>query len=413
MKVIHLSSSDSGGAGRAALRIHKSLLEIGVNSELWVDLSKTQEKNIISSTDSVKNFFTFVKRFSKILYTNFFFTKNPVLHSPAIFPSLLLKKINKSDAEIVNLHWVQHEMLSISDISKINKPIVWTLHDMWAFCGAEHIAWDNRWEIGYSKKNRPSHEKGFDLNKWTWFRKKKFWKKPIQIICPSNWLSECVKKSKLMKNWPCVTISNSIDTEFWKPESKNLARKKLEIFENSLIIAFGSSNALYEHHKGFDLLCKSLKNIKLKNNKTIQLIVFGQNKYKKKIEMNLPVKFLGYLDDKNLKTLYSAVDAVVVPSRQESFGQIAAEASACETPIIAFDTSGLKDIIIHKLTGYLAKSYDINDFTKGVEWVLQSKDINILGKNARQHIVDNFNKDVIAKKYLSIYRHKLEGLPFV
>ena len=82
----------------------------------------------------------------------------------------MIKKINESTADIVNLHWTQHEMLSISDISKINKP--WFGHYM--ICGvfaAEHISWDDRWEKGYNKNNRPTHESGFDLNKWTWKRK--------------------------------------------------------------------------------------------------------------------------------------------------------------------------------------------------------------------------------------------------
>ena len=114
---------------------------------------------------------------------------NNLISLPAILPSSWIKKINESTADIVNLHWTQHEMLSISDISKINKPVVWTLHDMWGFCGAEHISWDDRWEKGYNKNNRPTHESGFDLNKWTWKRKIKYWKKPIQIITPSNWLT--------------------------------------------------------------------------------------------------------------------------------------------------------------------------------------------------------------------------------
>ena len=79
-------------------------------------------------------------------------------------------------------------MLSISDIARIRKPIVWTLHDMWAFSGAEHLAWDNRWQEGYRRDNRPAHESGFDLNRWVWQRKWKHWSRPLQIVsaggCP-------------------------------------------------------------------------------------------------------------------------------------------------------------------------------------------------------------------------------------
>ena len=66
------------------------------------------------------------------------------------------------------MHWITAEMLSIKDIGNIKKPLIWTLHDMWAFSGAEHIAMDNRYIKGYKRNNRPDHESGFDLNKWTW-----------------------------------------------------------------------------------------------------------------------------------------------------------------------------------------------------------------------------------------------------
>ena len=85
-------------------------------------------------------------------------------------------------------------MLSVSDISKIKKPLVWTLHDMWGFCGAEHVSWDKRWVDGYNVDNRPNYESGFDINRWTWLRKLKYWKKPIQIITPSTWLKEMCKQ---------------------------------------------------------------------------------------------------------------------------------------------------------------------------------------------------------------------------
>ena len=407
MKVIHLSTSDSGGAGRAAFRIHKSLLEIGVNSKMWVDISNTGEKTVTSPKGKINKTLAFMRRYTRIPFLKLLKTKNPVLHSPATFPSSWIKKINDSNADIVNLHWVQHEMLSISDIAKIKKPLVWTLHDMWAFCGAEHIAWDNRWQNGYTKYNRPSHERGFDINRWTWSRKIKYWKKSFQIITPSSWLTECVQKSKLMNTWPSLTIPNSIDTEFWKPINKNLARDKLNLPEKDLILAFGSSNSNYEHHKGFDLLSQALKKIKNEKKINIQLFIFGQSKSQKDLSLELPARYAGYLDDINLKTLYSAVDAVVVPSRQESFGQIASEASACETPVIAFNTGGLRDIIKHRVTGYLAEKFSIEDLANGIQWVLQNTDIELLGNNARNQVKNNFDSKIVAKKYLDIYYQNL------
>lgn len=404
MKVIHLSNSSGGGAGIAAYRIHKSLIEIGLNSEMWVNLPFNKDNSVKSSKNIFNNFYTFMRRNSKKPLMLFFKTKNSILHSPSFLSSSWVKKINMSDADVVNLHWVQHEMLSVSDISKINKPLVWTLHDMWSFCGAEHVSWDERWLDGYNIDNRPSHEKGFDINRWTWLRKMKYWKKPIQIITPSTWLKECVNKSKLMKNWPCKTIPNVINTSLWKPEDKSLSRKILNLPKKDFILAFGSFNANQEYHKGFDLFQKALQKIQRENLIKFHLIIFGQKKTNNNLNLKIPLHNLGYLNEVKLKKLYSAADAVVVPSRLEAFGQIASEASACGTPVVSFNTSGLKDIIIHRKTGYLAKKFDIEDLSKGIRWVLENSKIEQLGYNARKHVTDNFRSDIVANKYLETYR---------
>ena len=115
-----------------------------------------------------------------------FKSKNSIINSPSIFPSKLIDFINNSDVDIVNLHWIQDEMISIEQIAKIKKPIVWTLHDMWAFCGSELYTNNLRWKEGYNKSNKPRDEFGFDLNKWRWERKSRNWRRDINFICPSK-----------------------------------------------------------------------------------------------------------------------------------------------------------------------------------------------------------------------------------
>jgi len=409
MKVIHINTSDTGGAGRAVYRLHKSLTKIGLNSEMWVNTSNNKDSSVKSPNNIKSKFLSLLRRNLKKTLMMFVKTKNPILHSPSFLPSSWVKKINSSDADIVNLHWVQHEMLSVSDISKIKKPLVWTLHDMWGFCGAEHVSWDNRWKEGYDYHNRLKNENGFDINRWTWVRKVKYWKKPIKIIAPSIWLKRCVNESKLMRGWPCKTIPNTIDTNFWKPTIKYLARRSLNFSQKSYILAFGSSNAIQEPHKGFDLLLEALQKIKKEKLINLELVIFGQKKISRSIQLDIPFYNIGFLKNVDLKELYNAVDAVVVPSRLEAFGQIASEASACETPVIAFNTSGLKDIVIHKVTGYLAKQFDVEDLSKGIVWVLENSEIKQLGYNARKHVLDNFSNNLVAKKYLETYKEILNN----
>ena len=408
MRIIHLSYGDiNGGAARAAYRIHQSLLKEGINSKMWVNKKFSDDWTVEGSTSKVIRILNELRpRLINYTLVKMLKTENKIIHSPSIFPSNWVKHINSSDVDIVHLHWIQNEMLSIKDISKIKKPIVWTLHDMWAFCGAEHYTNDNRWRESYNSNNRPNYESGFDLNLWTWNRKKKYWKKPIQIVTPSSWLAKCVKESALMKSWPVSVIYNSIDTDQWAPMDKKNARQLLNLSQDANLILFGALGGGKDPRKGYDLLLSALEYLKANNKiKKIELVVFGQSKPKSQPDLGFPIHYTGHLyDDLSLRALYSAADVMMVPSRQEAFGQTASEAHACGTPVVSFYTSGLIDIIEHKKTGYLAKPFDTRDLANGITWVLERSDSNKLGCNAREAAVEKFSEKKISESYLRIYK---------
>ena len=338
------------------------------------------------------------------LATRLLKTGNPVMHSPAMLSSPWPKKLGFLDVDIVHLHWVNYEMMSISDIARINKPIIWTLHDMWAFSGAEHYTEDFRWRDGYKTNNRPTYESGFDLNRWTWLRKLKTWKKPIQIVAPSHWLAACARQSQLMRDWPISVIPNTLDIDVWQPVEKKLARQLMNLPTDCALLAFGAMGGGQDPRKGMDLLLAALDHLKGQF-QDLQLLVFGQRTPRELPDLGFPIHYMGHLhDDLSLRMLYSAADAMVVPSRQEAFGQTASEAHACGTPVIAFDTCGLPDIVTHQETGWLAKPFDTEDLAKGIQWVLSdaTRYAN-LSAQAREDAVARFNYPVIAKQYQNIY----------
>ena len=286
MKVLIISKQDiQGGAFIAAYRVHNALRKNGVDSFMWVDKKISNDWTVEGPPTKIAKILAYLRP-HLIIHSLVKLLKidNKVIHNPSVLPSTLVKRINESDADIVNLHWIQNEMLSIRDISKIKKPIVWTLHDMWAFCGAEHYTNDNRWREGYKKNNRPSYESGFDLNLWTWKRKKKNWKTAYQIVTPSKWLSNCVSESNIMNNWPVFAVPNPIDTFYWKPLDKNSSREKLNLPIGVQLILFGALGADEDPRKGYDLLLSALEY--LKNHsiaKDFELVIFGHNKIKSKI----------------------------------------------------------------------------------------------------------------------------------
>tara|TARA_B100001741_G_scaffold86778_1_gene70756 strand:- start:326 stop:1555 length:1230 start_codon:yes stop_codon:yes gene_type:complete len=409
MKVVHLNNADtSGGAAIAAFRIHQSLLDRKLHSRMWVNNAKSGNWTVSGPKGKWRKAIAQMRRHLVIPLLRTTQTQNKILHSPAILPSSWSKQFNKSDIDIAHLHWVGAEMASISDIGAIKKSVVWTLHDMWAFCGAEHVSWDERWLEGYTKKNRPSYEKGFDINRWTWNRKLKHWKHPFQIVAVSKWLAECAQNSIVMKDWPITVIPNCLNTKIWRPVDKTFARNMLGLPLEVPIIAFGTYGANSEYHKGFDLLVEALKNLK-NLTKDVELAIFGQPSPKKNPNLGFKTNFMGHLhDDLSLRLLYSAVDMLVVPSRKEAFGQTASESMACATPVVAFGATGLLDIVDHKVNGYLAKPFESEDLANGIEYLLNTSNYDELCDNARDKVVKKFDSAVIAAKYEELYNKILK-----
>lgn len=412
LKVIHLNYSDiNGGAARAAYRIHQSLRNFEIDSRMWVNKATAGDWTVDGPEGKVAKAFGALRGHVVTPLTRGLTTTNPTVYSPAIIPSRWVNRINASDADIVHLHWVQGEMLSIADIGRIQKPIVWTLHDMWAFCGAEHYTEDERWRDGYRVYNRPAYESGFDLNRWTWARKLKHWQQPMEVVTPSKWLSNCVVESALMRNWPVSVVANPIDTARWKPIDKLFSRELLGLPPNVPLLLFGAMGGSQDPRKGFDLLLKALEHLRDDlSAQNMELVVFGQNAPTSALNLGFPIHYTGHLyDDFSLCALYSAADVVVVPSRQESFGQTASESLACGTPVVAFSSTGLLDIVEHQRNGYLAKPFDSGDLAKGITWVFSNSKIINFRQSARIYAEKNFSYRLIAQKYHAVYQKAIEN----
>ena len=166
-------------------------------------------------------------------------------------------------------------------------------------------------------------------------------------------MKEIVSKSPIFSDCNINLISNGLDTNLFKPFDKQLARKHFSINLSVNIILFGGISAKNDFNKGYDLLMESISLIKVEN---VELVVFGEKNTAQTYINGYKVTNLGYLTDElDLAKLYSAADVVIVPSRQESFSQVSLESISCGTPVVAFDYSGPRDIIVHKVNGYLAK----------------------------------------------------------
>ncbi len=411
MKIIQLNQSDiNGGAARAAYRLHHALREVHVDSQMWVDVAATDDYTVIGPTNKMSERITKIRYLlGNIVLKSVFNTSNKVIHSPALFSSDRLTRLNLSCADVLHLHWVQGEMLSVSDIGRLQKPVVWTLHDMWPICGAEHYSEEYRWHDGYLKENRPDYEKGFDFNRWTWERKLKHWRRPMHIVTPSTWLAELVRESALMRDWPISVIPNCIDTNRWQPIDKNIARNLLNLPRGVPLLLFGAMGGSNDLRKGFDLLIEALKYLRSEI-KELELIVFGQLAPENPLDLGFPIHYTGHLnDDLSLQILYSAADVMVIPSRQDNLPNTGLESMACGTPVVAFDICGLPDIVQHQQTGYLAKPFDAEDLARGIQWILgETARQKSLSQQSRSFAINNFSNQTVTKKYINVYEKVMQ-----
>ena len=405
MKVFHLNFSDiNGGAARAAYRIHHAVRAAGVDSTMLVNVAQSGDWTVAGPKSRFDKLMARMRPHAATLPGALLRTENPIIHSPAFIPSGWPRRLNRSDADLIHLHWIAGEMLSIGDIGRLQKPVVWTLHDMWPFCGAQHYTDDQRWREGYHRDNRPRYESGFDLNRWTWNRKRKHWLQPMHIVTPSNWLADCARESALMREWPVTVVPNPIDTDRWKPLDQALARSLLRLPADVPLLLFGAMGGGRDPRKGFDLLQEALAHLRAER-EDLHLVVFGQLAPRQPPDLGFTIHYTGHLhDDLSLRALYSAADLLVISSRQDNLPNTGVEAHACGTPVVAFNTGGLPDIVEHEQTGYLAAAFDTQDLANGVAWVLANAEASRLCGQARARAVSQFSYTSVADQYLAVYK---------
>jgi glycosyltransferase involved in cell wall biosynthesis len=421
VKILLLNYTDSGGgAAIAAYRLLTALKAHGVDATLGVVEKKTadssviflQKKSICKKINLV--FWVFIKLFNKSvpyfirLYNIRFKTLNPIIHSQSKKTAIDINYINNSDFDLVHLHWINADTVSIEDIAKIKKPIVWTMHDSWVFCGAEHhpdiLENDTRYITGYTKKNKPQTTRGPDICRKVWERKKRAWKNcQFGFVSPSNFESMALCESALFRNVECTIIPNIVPEMIFKPFDKKILRALYNIPVEKNVIGFYAADVIIgkKSIKGSDLLFAALQ--KISKYDSYHLVVFGNidDSFCKTIPF--PVFSAGNITNPYiLAGIYNLCDVFVCPSIIENLPNVCLEALFCGVPVAAFQTGGIPDIVEHKKTGYLATPFDVDDLYRGILYCMDNNDI--LSKNSIHKAYAEFNNESIAKKHTELYR---------
>lgn len=416
MKSLHLNRWDiTGGAARAAHGIHCALIHEGVDSWMQVQIKASDEWRVRAPASNRARYLAQLKTVVGRVVTGLQTDPEGGPRKGAWFPSRAAKGINASDTDVVNLHWIAEETISPCEFKRIDRPLVWTLHDMWAFCGTEHYAPEDegaRWRVGYTRGNRPPGARGPDLDRHLYEIKRKAYDRQLSIVAPSTWMADCARMSNLLADKPFTVIPHPQNVDCFRPLDRNHARAALRLLPDATIIAFGAISGNKDRRKGFDLLLDTLHRLKERGLlDDIHVVIFGQSTPQDcDIGLPFPVTFIGYLhDDVSLALLYNAADVFVSPSRQETFGLTSAEAMACGCPVVAFDDTGTAEIIDHRRTGYLARPQNTADLADGIIWALAANRDGTLGRAAREKAVAKWSYGAVGAAYRNVYENAVEA----
>ena len=403
MRPVLVSAADLfGGAARAAHRIHASLRDAGHDAHLLVRRRQSDESSIheIGVLNPIR---TGIEVRLAALQR----APDASWRSSNVLPSRVGSVAAKLAADVVNLHWIGDGTISVREIGSLPGPVVMTLHDMWAFSGAEHYPQDDsdaRWRTGYLNTTRGTARRGPDIDRWTWERKRRRWR-PVPVICPSRWLADCVRASALMRDWPVHVVPNPVPGVF-APDSRAASRHAMAIQPHQRVILFGAASTA-DARKGQDLLLEALGRVKAHNVRLIVLGSPGSQRPRWPVTTD-EVGFVG--DDDKLSRLYNVADVVVVPSRQDNLPLVGVEAQACGVPVVAFDTGGLPDVVEHLKTGYLARAFDTADLAHGIDWVLEDDERRRrLADSAADRARRLWSPDLVARRYLSVYQQAIDA----
>jgi glycosyltransferase involved in cell wall biosynthesis len=421
MKVTLINTADAGGGAPAACtRLLHALRLQGVDAKLLVQHKKTDNNAVTAIVKDVlsklKARFTFLaERIPFMLFhekdKSVRFAFSPANAGTSIINNQLIK-----EADILHLHWTNSGFLSIDDLKELintGKPIVWTLHDMWTFTGGCHYSGACQrfeQECGNCPFLRDASEN--DLSHKGWLRKAAMYAgaKNIAFVACSNWLAGVAGNSSLIGKFNISAIPNPIDINVFSPRDKAETRNKRGIDTEAKIILFGAAN-INDKRKGINYLVEALHLIKKGNRDTsnAEVVIFGKNKHFNVTQLPFPVHQLNIITNENeLAEVYSLADVFVTTSLEDNLPNMVMEAMACGTPVVAFNTGGIPEMVDHNVNGYLAELRSAQGIADGINEMLYVADPPTLAANARQKVVNSYTNDKVAKQYTELYRSVLK-----
>lgn len=419
LRIVHLSTSDiEGGAAIAALRLCQAQREAGHEAQMLVLRKRSHHEQVValSAPSWQASFARWGEAIKALPLVNF--QRGPKLFSLSL-ASCGFSIVNHpllSAADIIHMHWINQGFLSLrslKELASLNKPIVWTLHDMWPLVGICHYAADcKQFEEACSNCPQTSHWLPLDLCHRQWRQKQQIMQQlaPTLVGC-SRWMLRAAKASAITKDLSGYCIANAADLDNYRPLEPSAARKAWSLPSHRPILLYGAQRA-DDPRKGYDLLIRTMQLLRKHEayaGLAPLLVIFGKTdeaRLAKELH-GIDYRSLGYLSSpRRLSTLYSAADLFLTTSREDNLPNTLIEAQLCDCPSLGFAVGGIGEIISHEPLGCTVAPFDCAALTQAiVDWLDRHPPLS--REQLHRTAIARYAPSTIAEQYISLYRSLL------
>lgn len=397
MNILYINTNfQEGGAAKIARQLYYGMQDRGHKVYFIVGYrSKNDEECFVLNDTKLKQVYNLV---TGVLQNNQVIIKKNARKT-------IIDFIREKKIDIVHINNIFENYIGIKDIAEISKVsyVVWTMHDMWVITGhcAQAVECDGwRKECIKCIENRKYPAFYYNDVRFKYqLKKASFTEKGIVFVSPSKWLWNMGKES-ILKNEKLIIIQNGINTGIYHPLNRDEVRRKYHILDKKKVLFFTAA-VLTNTAKGMSYLVKAIQKL---NNKDVILLTAGNGEIKKELA-GFELRQMGFIEsEKRMNELYNLADIYITPSFAESFGCTAVEAMATGTPVIAFASGGLSEIVTNE-TGWLVESRDIDGLYSAICEALKDEDaLHEKSKKARERVVNLFSEKMMLDKYEELYR---------